>query len=94
LAKLAAFIFSMMALRFSALANCSCSSHYQLFSCIECGCCDVVCPSHIPLVQQFRVTKGEIITKEKQAVQSNLAISATNTRHFSWLIFLLIAGHS
>jgi electron transport complex protein RnfC len=26
--------------------------------CFECGCCSYVCPSHIPLVQQFRVAKG------------------------------------
>lgn len=46
---------------------------YQLFDCIECGCCDIVCPSHIPLVQSFRAAKGELIIKEKQATQANLA---------------------
>ena len=25
--------------------------------CIECGCCDVVCPSHIPLTAYFRDAK-------------------------------------
>ena len=25
-----------------------------LFDCIECGCCDVVCPSHIRLTESFR----------------------------------------
>lgn len=31
---------------------------YSLDGCFECGCCSYVCPSHIPLVQQFRVAKG------------------------------------
>ncbi len=30
----------------------------HLGECFECGCCSYVCPSHIPLVQQFRVAKG------------------------------------
>ncbi|MBE0469065.1 MAG: electron transport complex subunit RsxC [Methyloprofundus sp.] len=46
---------------------------YQLFACIECACCDLVCPSHIPLVQQFRATKGSIIIQAKQTEQANLA---------------------
>ncbi len=33
-------------------------AHYHLGDCFECGCCTYVCPSHIPLVQQFRVAKG------------------------------------
>ena len=28
-----------------------------LIDCIECGCCDLVCPSHIPLTQSFRDAK-------------------------------------
>ncbi len=31
---------------------------YHLGDCFECGCCTYVCPSHIPLVQKFRVAKG------------------------------------
>ncbi len=31
---------------------------YHLFDCFECGCCSYVCPSGIPLVQYFRVSKG------------------------------------
>ena len=30
---------------------------YHLGDCFECGCCTYVCPSNIPLVQQFRVAK-------------------------------------
>ena len=36
----------------------SMGSTYHLGDCFECGCCTYVCPSHIPLVQQFRVAKG------------------------------------
>jgi electron transport complex protein RnfC len=32
-----------------------------LYDCIECGCCDVVCPSHIPLVESFRVDKRSVV---------------------------------
>lgn len=32
-------------------------SAYHLGECFECGCCTYVCPSNIPLVQQFRVAK-------------------------------------
>lgn len=32
-------------------------SNYHLGECFECGCCTYVCPSNIPLVQQFRVAK-------------------------------------
>ena len=36
------------------------ASEFHLMDCFECGCCTFVCPSHIPLVQQFRVAKGAI----------------------------------
>jgi len=32
----------------------------HLMDCFECGSCSFVCPSHIPLVQQFRVAKGQV----------------------------------
>jgi electron transport complex protein RnfC len=38
---------------------------YHLFDCFECGACSYICPSHIPLVQYFRVAKG--ILREKKA---------------------------
>ncbi len=34
------------------------AERYNLDRCFECGCCSYVCPSHIPLVQQFRVAKA------------------------------------
>jgi electron transport complex protein RnfC len=33
---------------------------YHLMDCFECGCCTFVCPSHIPLVQLFRVSKAAV----------------------------------
>jgi electron transport complex protein RnfC len=33
------------------------ADEFNLFDCFECGCCTYVCPSHIPLVQHFRVGK-------------------------------------
>ena len=38
---------------------------YHLGDCFECGCCTYVCPSNIPLVQQFRVAKQ--ILRERAA---------------------------
>ncbi len=32
----------------------------HLMDCFECGSCSFVCPSHIPLVQQFRVAKAAL----------------------------------
>lgn len=34
------------------------AERYHLGDCFECGCCSYVCPSHIPLVQQFRAAKA------------------------------------
>lgn len=36
-----------------------------LFDCIECGCCSFECPSHIPLVQYFRLGKLMIKAEKK-----------------------------
>jgi len=33
---------------------------HNLMDCFECGCCTFVCPSHIPLVQQFRMAKAAV----------------------------------
>jgi electron transport complex protein RnfC len=33
------------------------AERFHLADCFECGCCTYVCPSNIPLVQQFRVAK-------------------------------------
>lgn len=42
------------------------ASSYHLMDCFECGSCSYVCPSHIPLVQYFRLSKA-IIRKKKVA---------------------------
>ena len=33
---------------------------HHLMDCFECGSCSFVCPSHIPLVQQFRAAKAAV----------------------------------
>jgi electron transport complex protein RnfC len=40
------------------------ADEYNLMDCFECGTCAYVCPSHIPLVQRFRISKA--IVREKQ----------------------------
>lgn len=40
---------------------------FHLGDCFECGCCTYVCPSSIPLVQQFRVAKQ--VLREKAAAK-------------------------
>ena len=37
---------------------------YHIMDCIECGSCSYVCPSNIPLVQRFRVSKGLLRMKQ------------------------------
>ena len=36
------------------------AAEFNLMDCFECGSCSFVCPSHIPLVQQFRVAKAAV----------------------------------
>jgi electron transport complex protein RnfC len=36
------------------------AADFNLMDCFECGCCTFVCPSHIPLVQHFRVAKRAV----------------------------------
>jgi electron transport complex protein RnfC len=38
---------------------------FHLMDCFECGCCSYVCPSHIPLVQYFRI--GKQMNRERKA---------------------------
>jgi len=42
------------------------ATEYNLMDCFECGSCSYVCPSHIPLVQYFRLSKS-IVRKRKAA---------------------------
>jgi electron transport complex protein RnfC len=45
------------------------ANEFHLMDCFECGCCTFVCPSHIPLVQLFRVSKAAV-RKQKQKAAS------------------------
>ena len=47
--------------------------NYHLFDCIECGCCNLVCPSQIPLVQYYRYAKTEIWAKDREKQKADLA---------------------
>jgi len=38
---------------------------YDVFSCVECGCCSYVCPAGVPIVQHIRTAKGRILEKSK-----------------------------
>lgn len=38
----------------------SMAAEHNLMDCFECGSCSFVCPSHIPLVQQFRAAKAAV----------------------------------
>jgi electron transport complex protein RnfC len=44
-----------------------------LTDCIECGCCDLVCPSHIPLTHEFRVAKARIRELEDEKARAERA---------------------
>src|SRR5262249_27196142 len=39
---------------------------HGLLDCIECGCCDYVCPSQIPLAERFREAKP-VLARELDA---------------------------
>lgn len=42
-----------------------------LDDCIECGCCDVACPSHIPLTETFRAAKhAQALHRRQQALSA------------------------
>ncbi len=45
------------------------ADNFNLLDCFECGSCSYVCPSHIPLVQYFRLSKS-IVRKRKAAKQT------------------------
>lgn len=36
------------------------AAEHHLMDCFECGCCTYVCPSHLPLVQEFRLSKAAV----------------------------------
>ena len=50
--------------------------NHHLNDCFECGSCAFVCPSHIPLVQHFRVAKS--MAKKLKATQAEKEKSHKN----------------
>jgi electron transport complex protein RnfC len=46
---------------------------HGLTDCIECGCCDLVCPSHIRLTADFRKAKGRIRELEDEKARADRA---------------------
>jgi len=46
------------------------ADEYQLKECFECGACSFVCPSHIPLVQYFRIAKAQLKKAQLKSVQA------------------------
>jgi len=56
---------------------------YGLTDCIECGCCDLVCPSHIPLTAEFRQSKArmrELADEKARAERARQRFEARNKR--------------
>ena len=56
---------------------------YGLTDCIECGCCDLVCPSHIPLTSNFRQAKArmrELADEKARAERARRRFEARNAR--------------
>ena len=51
-----------------------------LNACIECGCCDYVCPSYIPLTAQFAASKLEFRTHELKTQNASHARSRFEAR--------------
>jgi electron transport complex protein RnfC len=56
---------------------------HHLSDCIECGACDVVCPSWIPLTQTFKQGKIRLRAKSKQlamGLEAQLRFEKRNAR--------------
>ena len=49
------------------------AADWGLAECIECGCCDFVCPSHIPLLEWFRHGKSELRRSGIEKAQAQAA---------------------
>ena len=48
--------------------------------CIECGCCDYVCPSQIPLTERFREMKPVLLRARIDGATASAARSAFEAR--------------
>mgnify|MGYP001812091447 FL=1 len=54
---------------------------HGLVDCIECGCCDLVCPSHIPLTADFRTAKARIREKADEKARAERARARFEARN-------------
>ncbi|MCL1857784.1 MAG: electron transport complex subunit RsxC [Oscillospiraceae bacterium] len=45
---------------------------YDVFNCVECGCCTYICPAGVPIVQHIRTAKGRILEnrRREEAIKS------------------------
>ena len=46
---------------------------YDVFSCVECGCCTYICPAGTPIVQHIRTAKGRILERRRKAETTAVA---------------------
>ncbi|MGD8594430.1 MAG: electron transport complex subunit RsxC, partial [Gammaproteobacteria bacterium] len=53
---------------------------YHLDDCIDCGCCQVVCPATIPLVHYFRFAKSELKARERERKKADISRLRNETR--------------
>lgn len=49
---------------------------YDIFSCVECGCCTYICPASVPIVQHIRKAKGWIQEKRNREKAMAKALQA------------------
>ena len=63
---------------FSQKENLKMCEKYDVFSCVECGCCTYICPANVPIVQHIRTAKGRILEKHRreEAIASALKSDA------------------
>lgn len=57
--------------RFAEFENFEMAGSYNVMDCKECGACSYVCPSNRPLVQWFKLAKGQIV-KQRRLAQEEL----------------------
>jgi len=49
------------------------AADFHVFDCIECGCCNYVCPSHIPLVSYYRHAKSVLRHRAEETMKADHA---------------------
>ncbi|GHU34759.1 electron transport complex subunit C [Clostridia bacterium] len=51
---------------FAQNGNLEMCEKYNVFSCVECGCCSYICPAGVPIVQYVRTAKGQILEQRQK----------------------------